>query len=400
MKFTYILTFFAVALLLTACQPQKNVAPNVSIEGAIITTGNETVNQTAELTSQAEEQNFENATYTITAIEGDLVKLSLKAVDPDGDKLDYDYSKPFSDNGLWQTKDGDAGKYLIKVTASDAELSSTTDVLVIINPSNKAPIIDCMDGLTLKEGETVELKCNFFDKENDPLTIEYSGWMSSTKYTTNFESAGSHKVFVKASDGNQVVTKTIEINVDNVDRAPIFDEKLKDMTVIETDIVTLKPSVTDPDDDSVKLTYSEPFDSKGTWKTEVGDAGTYPVSIVASDGTLTTKETFTLTVKMLNTAPVMSQIPNITVHEGETITIKPQIADREDDAVVASYSGWMGASAYKTTYDDAYPNGCSTNGCSVTHKVTVTATDGQYQVSQDVYVTIVDRNRPPEFVYP
>ena len=399
MKVTYILGLIAIVVLLTACQPPVNTAPNVTLQGAMITSGNETVNQSA-VTTTPIDPDYQNVSYTITGTEGDLIKLGLKATDPDGDKLTYVYSKPFNDNGLWQTEDGDAGKYLVKVTVSDGKTDSSADVLVVINPSNKAPIIDCLDDLKVKEGETVELKCNFFDKENDPLVIEYTGWMTSTTYTTNFESAGKHKVFITVSDGFQNVTKTIDIEVDNVDRAPIFDEKIKDVTVVETDIVTLKPKVSDPDGDTIKLTYSEPFDNKGVWKTIIGDAGTYPVSVVASDGTLTTKETFTLTVKMLNTAPVMKTIPNITVEEGETVTFKPDVVDREDDTISIKYTGWMTTSTYTTTYEDAYPDGCDKTGCSETYKVTVTASDGQYEVIQDVYVTVNDNNRPPTFVWP
>ena len=399
MKVTYVLGFFAIALILTACQPAVNTAPNVTLEGAMITSGNQTVNQTAAPT-MPEEKDYGNVSFTITGTEGDLLKLSLKATDPDGDKLQYDYSKPFNNNGLWQTKDGDAGKYLVTVTVSDGKSENTADVLVVIKPSNKAPIIDCLDDIVIKEGETVELKCNFFDKENDPLVIEYTGWMTSTTYTTNYESAGTHKVFVTVSDGFQNVTKTIDIKVDDVDRAPIFNDKLKDITVVETDIVTLKPKVSDPDGDTIKLEYSEPFDKKGVWKTIIGDAGTYPVSIVASDGKLTTKETFTLTVKMLNTAPVMKTIPNITVSEGETVNFKPDVVDREDDSINIKYTGWMVGSTYVTTYDDAYPDGCDKPGCSAQYKVTVTASDGQYDVMQDVYVTVKDKNRPPEFIWP
>jgi hypothetical protein len=103
---------------------------------------------------------------------------------------------------------------------------------------------------------------------------------------------------------------------------------------------------------------------------------------------------------MLNTAPVMKLIPNITVSEGDTVKIVPDAADREDDPITISYSGWMKESTYTTTYDNAYPKGCDKPGCSVTYKVTVTASDGVYNTSQDVYVTIVDKNRPPVFVWP
>jgi hypothetical protein len=424
---SYITVFalFVMAMLLTACQPESNLPPNITLEGAIITSGNTTTyfNQTelnntqgtteettstgtntgttTEVTTTPETDTYQNVSKTITAVEGDLVKLDIKAVSPDGVPITYKYSDPFNKNGLWQTKDGDVGKYLVTITASDGKLSSSIDILVVINPSNKAPVIDCPEDVELKEGETVDLKCNFFDKENDALVIEYSGWMNSPTYTTNYESSGDHKVFVRVSDGYHNVTKTVNVKVENVDRAPIFNQHMKDMTVVESDIATLKPNVTDPDaGDKLKITYSDPFDKNGVWKTKIDDAGTYPITVVASDGTLTTKESFTLTVKMLNTAPVMKLIPNVTVDESETVKLSPDVVDREGDPIKITYSGWMTSSTYTTTYDDAYPKGCDSRGCSATYKVVVTASDGVYDVSQDVYVTVKDKNRAPVFVLP
>ena len=225
--------------------------------------------------------------------------------------------------------------------------------------------------------------------------------MTSPSYTTNYDSAGDHSVLVRATDGFSNSTKTIIVHVENVPRAPVFNEHLKDITATESDIVTLKPNVSEPDvGEIVKIKYSEPFDSNGVWKTKIGDAGTYPVTVVATSQGLSTKESFTLTVKMLNTPPVMGLIPNITVEEGDTVKIVPDVTDREKDPITITYSGWMTDSTYTTTFNDAYPKGCDKPGCSATYKVTVTASDGVYNVSQDVYVTVNDKNRPPVFVWP
>ena len=409
-----VVSIILMVLVVSGCE-KKTIPPlNVTLEGAVINTDNKTVtsnvsaitsettaaaNQSTASTSGSEDQ-FKDVAFTITATEQDLVTLKLKAVDPDGLPLKYYYGKPFNDQGLWQTKDGDAGKYLVRVVAGDQFSNTSADVLVIINPRNKAPIIDCPDQVTVKEGETVNLDCTFFDKENDPITTEYSGWMTSPTYTTNFDSAGEHQVQVRASDKFNNATKTVIVNVENVPRAPVFNEHLKDLTVTESDIVTLKPKVSEPDiGEKISLKYSEPFDRDGVWKTKLGDAGTYPITVVATSQGLSTKESFTLTVKMLNTAPVMKFMPNITVEEGDTVKLSPEVVDRENDPVTITYSGWMKDSTYTTTFDDAYPTGCNTPGCSATYKVTITASDGVYSVSQDVYVTVKDKNRPPVFVW-
>ncbi|HYD02896.1 MAG TPA: hypothetical protein VEC16_01210 [Alphaproteobacteria bacterium] len=396
-----VFAFLVLGLALTGCQSKENTPPNMTVEGSV--NSNSTTNLSAPVlgANNDKEEDYKDVSYTITATEGDLVTLKLKAVDPDGSEISFDYGKPFNDQGLWQTKDGDAGKYLVRVSASDSLTDTAADVLVVINSRNKGPIIDCPDEVNVKEGETVVLDCKFLDKENDDVKVEYTGWMTSTTYTTNFESAGEHTVLVRATDGLNNVTKTVIIDVTNVPRAPVFNEHLKDLTVTETDIVTLKPDVMVPDaGEKVTLKFSEPFDSNGVWKSKLGDAGTYPITVVATSQGLSTKESFTLTVKMLNTAPVMKLIPNITVDEGETVKITPDVTDREKDKITISYSGWMKTDSYTTSFDDAYPKGCDSIGCSKKFKVTVTATDGVYSVSQDVYVTVSDKNRAPVFIWP
>ena len=408
-----LLSIFVLLFGATGCQTQPAQAPNVTLEGALITTGNTTtyVNQTLVTpndTQQPEQikgagsaEDIKNVTHTITGTEGDLIKLAVTAVSPDGVPITYFYTAPFNNNGLWQTQDGDAGKYLVTVTATDGKLNTSADLLVIVKPSIKAPVIDCPENVYVKEGETVDLHCSFFDKQNYPIVSEYTGWMNSPTYTTNYDSSGDHKVLVRATNGYVNSTKTILVHVENVPRAPVFNVHLKDITVSETDIVTLKTNVTEPDIGvPIKLTYSDPFDTDGVWKTKIGDAGSYPVTVVATAGKLSTKETFTLTVKMINTAPVMATIQNITVNEGETVKIVPEVKDRENSQLTIKYTGWMTNSTYTTTFDDAYAKGCDTRGCSATYKVTVTASDGEFNTSQDVYVTVVDKNRPPVFVWP
>jgi hypothetical protein len=419
MSIMAIFSIVVMMLAITGCAPKQTAVPNITLETAVIGEDNNTIqsnitelkssdNNSPTMTAANPEVSevpktteTQNVSYTLTATEGDLVTLKLKAVDPDGLPLKYNYGTPFNDQGLWQTEDGDAGKYLVRVSAEDEFSTTSADVLVIINSRNKAPIIDCPDEVTVKEGETVNLDCSFFDKENDPITTEYTGWMTSTSYTTNFESSGDHKVQVRAADLNNSALKTIVIHVENVPRAPIFDEHLKDITITEGDIVTLKPKVSEPDvGEKITLTYSEPFDTDGVWKTKLDDAGVYPVSVVATSQGLSTKESFTLTVKMLTTPPVMALIPNITVSEGETVKFAPEAKDRQNNPIIITYSGWMTEAEKTTTFDDAYPNGCNKAGCSITYKVVVSASNGVYNVSQDVYVTVVDKNRAPVFVWP
>ena len=46
---------------------------------------------------------------TLTVNENEVVRLKLKANDPDNDKVTYSFSQPLNDLGVWRTKYGDAG---------------------------------------------------------------------------------------------------------------------------------------------------------------------------------------------------------------------------------------------------------------------------------------------------
>ena len=272
--------------------------------------------------------------------------------------------------------------------------------MVTIKASNKAPKVECPDVVNVKEGDLVDIPCTIMDPEGDDVVVDYSGWSTSPKKETTFGDAGEHTVVVRAADPTHVTTKSVKVMVEKVYRAPSFGTTLKDMSSMEGDVITLSVPVSDPDGNGVTLTYSEPFNSEGIWRTKVGDTGTYPISVVASNGHLSAKQEFVLKVKPINTAPVLKSIADISAHEGDTITIPVEATDREGDPLVVTFSGFMSKDTYVTNYDDAYPNGCKTRGCTAHYITTVSVSDGSLTTSQDVKVDIIDTPRPPIFMKP
>ena len=74
--------------------------------------------------------------------ETELVNLKPVASDPDADKLDFTYSSPLDEAGKWQTTYGDMGEYTVTITASDGELTSSRDALLIVNKKEEPPMIE------------------------------------------------------------------------------------------------------------------------------------------------------------------------------------------------------------------------------------------------------------------
>jgi hypothetical protein len=388
MKISTILVLITLATLIIAgCQiaiPGQNMTGNKSQAPIVIEIGNKTPTGGAigEPVSPAEG-------VVIQATEGDLIQLKPEAADPDGDKITYYFSKPLDDKGKWQTKEGDAGKYPITVIASDGKSNTSQDIIIIINKANKAPVIECPKEVIVKEGELIKLDCNIYDPEGESVIVEYSGFMKGSTYQTTYDDAGEYTVQIKAGDKEKEIESSVKIKIIDANRPPVISGIPDEITGVETDVITLNPQVSDPDGNKVSLTYSEPFDNKGVWKTKLGDAGTYKVGIVASDGKSTSKKEITVVITQKNTAPVLKTINDITVSEGDTIIIPIDATDREGDKLEITMKGWMNTPTYTTTYEDAG-----------TYSVTVVVSDSQYTTDQTFKVTVLDKNRPPVFRIP
>ena len=69
--------------------------------------------------------------------------------------------------------------------------------------------------------------------------------------------------------------------------------------VYEGELVSIVPDISDEDNDSLTVTFSEPLDADGQWQTAEGDAGIYPAYVTVSDDESETVMGFTIFVKPL-----------------------------------------------------------------------------------------------------
>ncbi len=385
------------AIVLVACAPvmparnQTTTTENKTVEPQInVTIGNETAvaeeNATMEEPKEEPKVDLRDVPKK-EVVEGDLVTFpNLRAVDPDGDPIEYTFTTPLNEKGEWQTTEGDAGDHLVTITASDGTNTVAQQVLIVVMSKNKPPVIELEEPVEATEGETLVLQPSITDLEGDTLNITYSGWMDSDTKEIGYDDSGNHKVVITASDGKTSSSKEVIITVANANRAPTLAD-IAPETIKEGQKVTIKPSAKDPDDDSVTFTYDFPLDEKGVWQTEIGDAGDYEVLVTASDGTDTAEKVFVLTVEAVNKAPVIELESPVLAKESDLITLNPTITDPEGDEVRVTYSGWMNSNTRTTTYDD-----------SGNHKVTIAARDtAGNEATLEVIVAVEDLNRPPIF---
>lgn len=268
------------------------------------------------------EQKPKEKPFVVVVQETDLVSLTPKAEDPDKESvLTYTFTSPVDDKGEWQTKYGDAGEYTVTVTVSDGESTSSRDVLIIVNKKEEAPTIDVSkpieSALVIDETQSVDFTITASDLNKDPLAYTWKldgievGTDNKYTYQTDYDSAGTHTVKVEVSDGTSSQSKIWSVDVKNVNRKPVL-EHIDDIKVKETNKVVLTALATDDDKDTITYSISDKrFKQEGnvfTWETDYDSAGSYDVTVSATDGTDTTSQKLKVEVENLNRLPVIVDI--------------------------------------------------------------------------------------------
>lgn len=249
--------------------------------------------------------------------ETEEVDLDVQAQDPDEDILSYSYTTPLNKEGQWKTTYGDAGEYTVTVTATDGKLSSSKDVLVLVNKKEEAPTIDSFSPieteLKAEEDTSIDFAAKASDKNKDILTYTWRlngnevSDQSSYSYMISFEDSGKHKLVLEVTDGVETVKNEWSIDVNNVNRLPVL-ENIASITVNEDEEVVIVPEAQDADGNELTFDISEPVGDSGVWQTTYDDAGVYDIIVTVSDGQDEVSQNVKVTVENVNRAPVILNI--------------------------------------------------------------------------------------------
>ena len=330
-----------------------------------------------------------SATCEFQVMEGDKVKIKVTAMDPDKEigpagQLIVTFDDPLNQNGEWQTTKGDAGVHDTGVEVSDGELTDSQKFCIEVLRKNLAPILSSVSDVTVKEGQTVSLDAKCTDDQDANPKITYRGFMTSDSKEIGFDDAGDHLVTIRCTDKDgEYDEKTVTVTVEDVNRPPKLD--VSDVEAFAGDTVSIDYNVSDEDGDDVAVMIADPVGQDNEWKTDDSDVGQYEVKLTATDGKDKITGLSTITIKRVEYAPVLKNINDITVYEGDTVTITAEATDRNGDPVDVTFTGWMTSSKKTTGFEDAG-----------VYDVTVTASDGEKQDQQKVKVTVLNKNRAPK----
>ena len=274
-----------------------------------------------EIEVEIEEKEIPKDAPVIMVKETELVSLVPQAEDPDKDILAFTFTSPIDDNGEWQTTYGDAGEYTATVTASDGSLTTSKEILIIVNRKEEAPVIDSFNpqekAIEINEIDTISFEVDISDLNDDVLRYiwkldgEAVGDESSYAYETTYEDSGSHTVKVSTSDGIFDTENIWSVTVNNINRKPLLEE-IEDIVASENDRVIIELEAIDGDGDELSYEISdERFSQDGnsfTWETTYDDAGEHTTIVSVSDGVDIISQEVKVIIENVNRPPVILDI--------------------------------------------------------------------------------------------
>lgn len=226
---------------------------------------------------------------------------------------------------------------------------------------NRPPILDrtipdlqILTGIELSADEArYDLRPYFHDPDGNVLSFTAEGLPPSRNLVINRDGRlqgkptdsdiGSWTISLTASDGEYRTSAVFILTIHdrssgNLNRAPVLSA-IADQHLRAGDDLTLQIEATDEDGDELhfSLTDSESFvfiSSTGRLRVNDAPAGTWPVTVVVSDGQLTDQQRFDLVVtRRANRPPVVDDIPNRTFSGSFRYDISEYFSDPDGDSL-------------------------------------------------------------------
>ncbi len=275
------------------------------------------------------------------------------------------------------------GNYSIVLSATDtggsqgpgAALTSTYTFVVTVVSPNAPPLLAPINGQVALVGDTFSLTTRASDIYQDALGYSLSGLPSSAtlKPGVTYGTAVLTWTPTSSQTGSYSVTVTVT-DTTNTSSPPPSDSQTFNLVVVTTDSA---PVVTAPGNQSVAEgaplnlqlqasdTYGNPVTwiatglpggailnpNTGaiTWAAAYGQAGTYPVTVSASDGSESSNASFTITATHTNRAPILVPEPPQYGRENTGLSFNVAGADPDGDAVTLTASNLPAGATFNAT---------------------------------------------------
>jgi len=278
----------------------------------------------------------------------------------------------------------------------------TATVTINVNKVDNAPVLNLITDQTTNENQLLQFTITGTDPDGDSLTyyslnLPGGANLNSTTgvvtWTPLYTQSGVYPITFYVTDGNLTANQTINITVNNIDRAPILNT-ITDQTTNINQLLQFTITGTDLDGDS--LTYYSLNLPGGatinattgtfTWTPTYTQSGTYKTNFIVSDGTLSNNETISIIVKNVDRAPILNLISNKTVNEGSSLKFVVSGKDPDGDIIKYSVSKLPTGATFNKTNGDFIWTPKSTQIGS--YYLTFTVSDGTLKNNEKIKITV------------
>ena len=169
---------------------------------------------------------------TLDIKEDNIIEFSVSASDLNDDELYYEWKLDGEDASITNTYTynldyGSAGSHTVKLLITDGTLETTQIWAVTVENVNREPEMAEIGDIAVMENEPVVIVLEASDPDGDePIYSVDSDLFEQegnvfTWYTT-YDDSGAYSLTATVSDGDLSVSQEINIDVGNVNRAPVF----------------------------------------------------------------------------------------------------------------------------------------------------------------------------------
>jgi phage-related protein len=374
--------------------------------------------------------------------ENSLLQFNVTATDIDNNGLALSATSlpsgaSFVDNGngtgtfSWTPTFEQSGSYAnIGIGAIDdaqEPLSDAKTFSITVNNTNRAPSLALIGDKSVNENSLLQFNVSATDPDGTVPALDVSNLpigaafvdngngTGTFSWTPTYEQSGVHtNIGISVTDADQSPlsdTKTFSIMVNDVNRAPVLTA-IGNQTVIEGQILQVNVSATDADGTTPVLgasnlppsaSFVDNHDGTGTftWATTFSDSGTYLGIVItatdAADAGLADQKSFNVTVTDENRKPSIDPVPDLSVHEADTVQFVVTASDPDGtipslqctnlplNAAFIDYGDGTGLFDWLVSYDAA-------DGSP--YQLQFIASDGLDTGTASCTITVANTNRP------
>ncbi|HEX5163351.1 MAG TPA: putative Ig domain-containing protein [Steroidobacteraceae bacterium] len=345
---------------------------------------------------------------------GVAVNLSLTASDPEGQTVTLTAANlptGLTINSAARTITGTPtaqGTFNVALTASDGVNNVTQNFTWTIAPApNNPPVLGNPGNQAGTVGVAVNLSLTVSDPNGDTVTLTATGLpdglaINSAARTISGTptTPGTFSVTVTASDASLSASQSFSWNIAAVPTQPPVLNNPGNQSGTVGVAVSLSLTASDPGGYPLTLAASglpSGLSLNGAARTISGTpttAGTFNVTVTASNGPFSTPQSFSWTIDPApNLAPVLTNPGNRTGTVGTAVNVSIAVSDPNGDPITLSATGLPAG----LTVNSGARTITGTPTTAGTYNVTLTASDAEFSVSQGFTWTV---NEAPDTTAP